>query len=226
MESCLVQDLWEFPQCESHLGPKPKPISFPVFLDGGMSNPLSPPPSLRLALPSCVCIKQPGPALPSTCPKDRLHSAGLGLQSCPEVAPKCLQMKGHILSSHPSLPNLHMDADNNYTAQNAQREHSVWVRDPKTHKFQEETNKTSTLNSIPTSFHYKYMCPPPVPVVHITAGCRGNDREGAEGHLRSRGSQSTLQKSLILPNVRGHTRLLCRFFTSGAGQRGYCSCIL
>lgn len=124
-------------------------IPFPAFLYGGISNPLSHlPPLPPFSTFHLVYVLSSHVQLCfATCPNDRLHSTGLGLQSCLEVASKCLQMKGHILASHPSLLNpststLH--ANNNHTDQNAHRQHLVWGCDSKTHKFQEETNKTST----------------------------------------------------------------------------------
>lgn len=67
MESQLVQDLWEFPQCEIHLEPKPKPKDF-LSCFSLWRNQQSPLPTYFLLPPfspsHIVCIKQPSPALP------------------------------------------------------------------------------------------------------------------------------------------------------------------
>lgn len=69
MESQSVQDLWEFPQRESHLEPKPKRKDFlscfSLWRDPQSPLPASLPPAPPPFSPfRIVCIKQPSPALP------------------------------------------------------------------------------------------------------------------------------------------------------------------
>lgn len=81
MESQLVQDLWEFPRCESHLEPKPKPKDF-LSCFSLWRNQQSPLPTYFLlpclpSLPLILCaLSSQAQLCLARCPNDRLHSAG------------------------------------------------------------------------------------------------------------------------------------------------------